>query len=154
MNNTDPYLDDRHPARIRVTGALDVPLPQRAAFMLFTARGERGWTEGWDPCFPAGDDDDTVPGTTFLIHHGAADSVWVVAAARPPREIGYVRVTPADTAGTVTVSLEPSGGRSTHVTVTYDLTALAPPAREHLAHFRAGFGDFLRRWEQAIAEVA
>jgi hypothetical protein len=151
MNNTDT---NEMPLRVRVTGGFDVQLPCEDAFVLFTARGEGRWAEGWDPRFPAGEDeDDTIPGTTFVVAHGDADSVWVVVRAEPPRSIAYARVTPADTAGTVTVTLEPGGERSTHVTVAYDLTALTSQKREHLARFRAGFDDFLGHWERAIAEV-
>lgn len=136
-----------------VSGAFDVPLSPQEAFVLFTARGERRWAEGWDPRFPAGDEDDTIPGTTFVIDHHGVDSVWVVASARPPHEIAYVRVTPGDKAGTVLVQLEPRSGRSTRVTVTYDLTALTPEARAELADFEAGYEDFLGHWAEAIASA-
>jgi hypothetical protein len=41
--------------RFRDTVTISVPLPAAEAMLLFTARGERDWVEGWDPKFPAGE---------------------------------------------------------------------------------------------------
>jgi hypothetical protein len=76
----------------------------------------------------------------------------VVTDSSPGRRIRYARVTPAATAGTVTVTLDASdaGGHS-QVTVTYELTALTPAATGRLEEFAASYPAFLHSWQEAIA---
>ncbi|MEW9528084.1 SRPBCC family protein [Microbispora sp. NPDC049125] len=160
------------PARRRLTGTLRVPLPPARAFPLFTPYGERAWVQGWDPRFPddiddirpmggkghAGDDGgdgpaDTRPGTVFQTHAHGETTTWVVVDRRPGRRMAYARVTPGARAGTVEVDLDDDPGAPGHsvVTVTYDLTAMDEAARAELGVFAAGYGGFLRSWEEAIA---
>jgi len=61
---------------------------------------------------------------------------------------------PGQEAGTVTVALGRQAGWAGPVaTVSYDLTALSEAAADGLARFAAGFPQFLRHWEQAIASA-
>jgi hypothetical protein len=124
-------------------GTLHVPLPPDQALALFTPAGEREWVPGWDPTFPA-DDEDPSPGTTFLTHE---QTVWVVAD-RTPSSMRYARVTPGAHAGTVEVRCEPAGSE-TRAHVTYDLTALGDTAT--LDGFAAGYDAMLAEWERMIA---
>jgi hypothetical protein len=122
---------------------------------LFTPRGERAWAEGWDPRFPAPTDDDSEPGTVFETAHGEQAVTWVVCAREPGRSIRYARIISGQDAGTVTVTLGRQAGWAGPVaTVSYDLTALSEEAVGRLARFAAGFPQFLRHWEQAIATAA
>jgi hypothetical protein len=124
-------------------GTLRLPLPPDQALALFTPAGERTWVPGWDPTFPAGDED-TSPGTTFLTHE---QTVWVIAD-RTPSSMRYARITPGEHAGTVEVRCEPAGS-GTRAHVTYDLTALGDPAA--LDRFGAGYDAMLAEWERMIA---
>jgi hypothetical protein len=115
----------------RLTGRITIDLPPGEAFRLFAPRGERDWVSGWDPHFPAPASDDTEPGTVFETHVHDQHTVWVVSGREPGRRISYARVTPGHLAGTVAISIRPSG-RQSEVQVTYQLTALTPTASQKL----------------------
>jgi hypothetical protein len=135
--------------RRRLTGSIQVPLPPGAAFRLFTPCGERDWADGWEPRFPAPVADDAEPGTVFETAAHGHPTIWLVLDRQPGRRISYARVTPQDTAGTVTVTLDDAGGHS-DVEVTYELTALTAAAAERLAGFADRYPAFLRSWQTAI----
>jgi hypothetical protein len=125
------------------------------AWFLFTPRGEKLWAEGWDPVFPDPGDDDTEPGTVFETAHGPQRTTWVVCAREPGRSVRYARLAHGRDAGTVTVTLGggTAPGESRVATVEYDLTALSAEAAVGLARFAAGYPQFLRHWEEAIADA-
>ncbi|WP_026416879.1 SRPBCC family protein [Actinomadura oligospora] len=136
--------------RVRLTGSIDVPLPPAEAFPLFTPHGERAWVDGWDPVFPDGaSGDDTEPGVVFETSAHGHRTTWVVVERHVPSSISYVRTTPGDRAGTVTVEVSEADGGS-RVQVTYDLTALRPEAVAALEDFAAEYPSFLRSWQTAI----
>jgi len=130
-----------------------LPPGYEPALFLFTPRGEKLWAEGWDPLFPAPADDDTEPGTVFETVHGQQHTTWVVCAREPGRSLRYARIAHGRDAGTVTVTLgaEPAPGGSRVATIEYDLTALSDEAAAGLARFAAGYPQYLRHWETAIA---
>lgn len=142
------------PERLRVTlrDALELPLERRAAFRLFTARGEELWVPGWAPRFPVETADDLEVGTVWLTtdEHGRA-TTWIVLDCDPVSRVRYARVAEAWTAGTVTVALDdaPDGCR---VTVDYDLTAIEPDAAAELARFADAYPEYLDSWRQAIVD--
>jgi hypothetical protein len=136
-----------------LTGRLRVAGPPARAFRLFTARGEEDWVPGWRPRFPVPTPDDTAPGTVFETTAHGRTTTWIVVDREPGRLIRYARVVPGVTAGTVTVELA-GAGRDTEVTVTYELTALSDAGEAEVREFAAGYGDFLRSWETAIAAAA
>jgi hypothetical protein len=117
---------------------------------LFTARGERMWVEGWDPTFPAGEPSDEGEGTVFVTAAEGRSTYWVVAA-RDAESVRYARTTPGFAAGTVEVRRRASDARSTHVDVTYDLTALTPEGAAELDRFGASYEHEIGAWETAIA---
>ncbi len=141
--------------RARLSGSVRLPPGYEPALFLFTPSGEKLWAEGWDPRFPAPADDDTEPGTVFETVHGEQRTTWVVCAREPGRSVRYARLTHGRDAGTVTVTLsgEPDDGDSQLATVDYDLTALSEEAAAGLARFAAGYPQFLRHWEEAIASA-
>ena len=136
--------------RERLTGHITVPLPPGEAYPLFTPRGEQAWAHGWHPSFPAAAPDDTEPGTVFETRAHGPYTIWLVTSREPGRRISYARVTPGDVAGTVTVTISPSGGHS-DVEVTYELTALTDTAVGRLRDFAAGYPGYLRSWQDAIS---
>jgi hypothetical protein len=135
--------------RFRETVTISVPLPTEKAILLFTARGERGWVEGWDPQFPAGEPSEEGEGTVFVTTADGRLTYWVVAA-RTPRTVRYARTTPGFFAGTVEVRARRSDARSTLVDVTYDLSALTPNGAAELDDFAAGYEKEISAWEVAI----
>jgi len=153
VDNHGSQLTDR-PRRARLSGLVRVPAGAPAPLALFTPNGERSWAEGWDPRFAAPVTDDSEPGTVFETAHGQQTVTWVVCAREPGRSIRYARIIPGQEAGTVTVALGRQAGWAGPVaTVSYDLTALSEAAADGLARFAAGFPQFLRHWEQAIASA-
>jgi hypothetical protein len=145
-----------HPAplpRARLRGSVRLPPGYEPALYLFTPRGEKLWADGWDPLFPAPAGDDTEPGTVFETVHGQQRTTWVVCALDPGRSVRYARIAHGRDAGTVTVTLDDGTppGESRVATVDYDLTALSREASDDLARFAAGYPQFLRHWEEAIA---
>jgi hypothetical protein len=139
--------------RARLSGSVRLPPGYEPAWFLFTPRGEKLWADGWDPVFPAPADDDTEPGTVFETAHGPQRTTWVVCAREPGRSVRYARLAQGRDAGTVTVTLDDGTGpdESRVATVEYDLTALSAEAATELARFAAGYPQFLRHWEEAIA---
>jgi len=136
-------------ARQRLTGRLTVALPPDRAFRLFTPRGEQDWVHHWKPHFPASAVDDSAPGTVFETRAHNRTTTWVVVDRTWGRHIRYARVIPHANAGTVTVSLDETGGHS-EVTVTYELTALTDAANHHLHEFAERYPAFLQSWQDAI----
>jgi Polyketide cyclase / dehydrase and lipid transport len=136
--------------RERLTGRIEVALPPGEAYRLFTPLGEQDWAHGWHPRFPVPAPDDAEPGTVFETRAHGQHTVWVVTGREPGRRISYARVTPGDLAGTVTVTISPSGGDSA-VEVTYELTPLTETARATLRDFADGYPGYLRSWQDAIS---
>jgi hypothetical protein len=61
------------------TGRFTVDVSPNRAIGLFTAEGERGWVDDWEPRYPAGGDDRDRVGTVFVTAGAeGADVVWVV----------------------------------------------------------------------------
>ena len=135
----------------RLTGRIHVARPPDEAFVLFTPRGEEQWADGWQPAFPALTDDDAAPGTVFETSAGGEHTIWVVVGREPGRRMSYARVTPGSRAGTVSVELTRGAAGHSSVEVTYSMTALSPDGSRQLSEFAAGFPDYLKSWESAIA---
>jgi Polyketide cyclase / dehydrase and lipid transport len=136
--------------RERLTGHITVALPPEQAYRLFTPRGEQDWAPGWQPRFPVPAPDDAEPGTVFETGAHGQPTIWLVTSREPGRRICYARVTPGGLAGTVTVTISPSGGHS-EVEVSYQLTALTPAAEAGLREFARGYPAYLRSWQAAIS---
>ena len=128
---------------------IEVPLAPEDAFVLFTARGEQAWVEGWDPEFPAPSPDDTVPGTVFRTDVGGHDTTWLVTDSAPPHRISYARLAVPDTAARVTVELRATSTGSL-VRVDYDCTALRPEADEAVRRLAREGEKEVASWEGLI----
>ncbi len=138
--------------RVRLTGTVEVALPARQAFIMFTPSGERAWAHGWDPSFPSPGVDETEPGTVFQTAHNGRDLMWTVVRCEFGHSIAYAVATPRERCGLVTVTCEPSGN-GTAAAISYDLTALNSEANAELDQFAANYLSFLTHWERSIAEA-
>lgn len=137
-------------AHVSVSDSFELPLARRAAFRLFTARGETLWVPGWAPEFFTDVADDIAIGTVFRTRDETGRATtWVVVDCDSGRRMRYARVVDAFNAGIVTVALKdaPHGCR---VTVAYDLTATEPGAATPLREFADGYASFIRSWRDAI----
>lgn len=137
---------------VALSDAFELPLARRAAFRLFTARGEERWVPGWTPRFPVEAADDLEVGTVWLTRDDAGrTTTWIVLDCDPGVRVRYARVAEGWTAGTVSVALAdtPDGCR---VTVQYDLTALQPDAAAELSRFAEEYSAYLGSWRGAILD--
>jgi hypothetical protein len=139
------------PINVCRTAELTVGLPREQAMAMFTAEGERRWAEGWEPHYPEPARREG-PGAVFTTAHGAQETTWVMIDHHPDG-VRYARVTHGMTAGTVAVDVLSSDENSTHVAVTYDLTALSPDGEHWLAAFDAGYDAEIATWASDIASA-
>jgi hypothetical protein len=138
--------------RVALSDTFELPLERRAAFRLFTARGEELWVPGWEPRFPVPAADDLEVGTVWLTRDdGGRTTAWVVLDCDPGVRVRYARVAEGWTAGTVTVRLA-DASEGCRVTVDYDLTALHADAAAELARFADDYTAYLGTWRQAILD--
>ena len=111
-----------------------------SAFPLFSAQRERDWDPDWKPQFITED--------VFMID---VESVWirtVYDAAR--RRIEYVRVTPRETVGQISIQLQAIDATSCTVHVTYSLTALSAAGRSFIAHWQKEFAKTGEQWAAVL----
>ncbi len=136
--------------RTRQKGSFTLPLQPDQAFDLFTAEGERGWVDGWNPEILS-DCGALEPGAVFLTDHGGEQTIWtVIEADRSSGRLLYSRVSPGRRAGTVGVKLADEDG-GTRVHVAYDITALGTEGETAVAAMdAAGFASMLAEWRQLI----
>ena len=138
--------------RVVLSDAFELPLARRAAFRLFTARGEELWVPGWEPRFPVPTADDLEVGTVWqTLDDDGRPTTWIVLECGLGSRVRYARVAEAWTAGTVTVVLADAPG-GCRVTVEYDLTALVPDAAAELARFADDYPAYLGSWRRAILD--
>jgi hypothetical protein len=128
---------------------ITVDLPRGQAMKLFTPEGERRWADGWDPHYPQTDRREG-PGAVFNTGHGGHQTTWIMVD-HGPESVRYARVTQGMTAGTVAVEVVGSSEHSTHVRVTYDLTALTNAGETWLDAFDADYDTSIGSWSTEIA---
>jgi MOSC domain-containing protein YiiM len=140
---------------IRRTGTLHVARAPADAFVYFTPDGERLWVPGFDPEYLHPLSGEQGPGAIFTTTHGSEETLWMVLRFSPDEGVAeYARVTPGSRRGTVRVSLQAAGERSTRATVSYDLTALADKGDEVLAAMtQNAYEDMLADWQRRIGEA-
>lgn len=122
-------------AHTAVTFTFDANGPMREVMPLFGADRERVWADGWDPKFvhpaPAADQ----RGMVFLVKHGQLESTWVNTELDFARgAVQYAYVVPGAMTAMITIRASARTPTTTHVEVTYERTALAAGANEHVEH--------------------
>lgn len=137
------------PARISHSAELTVHRPVEESLALFTAEGEQTWAPGWNPSFPDPGRTEGV-GAVFVTADAQRITTWIMID-QDRDAVGYARVTPDWTAGTVTVTVVESEPTRTRLRVSYDLTALSREGARWLDEFAADFTEYISQWEAAIA---
>ena len=118
------------PLRTREQFDFVMRAPLEAAWPLFGAQAERAWAPGWDPQFVWPVEPVDQEGMVFKVVQGGRTAVWVNTALDPAaNRIQYVYVIPDLMVTVISLRLAPAG-RSTHVGVTYERTALGGSANE------------------------
>jgi hypothetical protein len=105
---------------------------------LFGAKKERAWAPGWAPVFLWPENSTDQHGTIFQIAHGDKTAIWLTTFydQRNKNRVQYAYVIPDVVATIITLKLTPQG-RSTHVAVTYERTALSVSANETVSKMAA-----------------
>jgi hypothetical protein len=149
----DTGFSDFNAVTVKRSGTFELDMTPDDAFPLFTAPGERLWAPGWEPHILSGDGFEE--GTVWVTESHGHTGYWYVAdydtVARHAR---YVRVTPGADAGTVDVSLKPSGAGGSKVRVTYQLTALSEAGNQHLSESfsELKYAEMMKHWQSLIED--
>jgi hypothetical protein len=135
--------------RTEFSFTVDAPFEQ--VVPLFGAHEERKWADGWDPKFiypnPARDQQ----GEVFRVDHGHHSSVWInTALDLTAGHIQYAHVLNDAMATLIDIHATRQGADKTHVTVSYERTALIPEANEHVLHMTKGDDGAGKEWGDAI----
>jgi hypothetical protein len=133
--------------RRRVSGEFELPISASDAIGFFTPEGERSWVPGWDPTYPAGEPTET-DGTVFVTDHWGIEIFWIIDKIdRTAHTSAYSRITLGRHAGTVKVICTDQLDGRCVVTVTYDMTNLAPHHPDLLdAYNDEHFNAMMRQW--------
>jgi len=124
--------------------------PVNVAFPLFGAKGERAWAPGWDPAFVWPADATDRAGMVFRISHGDHAAIWVNTVFDPAaNRVQYVYVIPDVVVTVITLNLAPIG-QSTHVSVSYERTALSSGAEELVRHMALNDSKSGPDWAEQI----
>ena len=128
---------------------LDAPLAR--VMPLFTAEGERGWAEGWDPEILSGAGE---RGSVFRTSHGGRVTTWIVTDYRPAEgRASYARLVEGSNMGLVDVvcTADPKGG--TDVSVRYTLTAVSAEGKQFVEDFLDSkqYQAMIQEWHAATA---
>jgi len=135
------------------TGSFDLPCSADTAFPLFSPEGEREWVKGWNPrpVFP----DRIVFSRDTVFREGDADeeAVWtIIDADFQSYRAEYVRVAPRSHAAHIVVKVEPLGSESSHVVVSYTVTAFGKDAVNLLQAFsETAYEAKMRNWQKQIS---
>lgn len=144
------------PAHVTRTHTIEVALPLAEAMALFTPLGETWWLPGWQPTFIHPASGETREGGVFTTKapDDPGSTLWTVALWQPQQgRARYARVTPGSRSALVDVAARPIGPRTTAVTVSYTVTALADHGDAWLARFTPeAFRDDLEKWAGLIRE--
>jgi MOSC domain-containing protein YiiM len=137
---------------VRRSGTLRVAAPPDKAFPFFTPDGERLYVPGFDPQYLHPLTGEQGVGAIFTTDHNDEDTLWMVLRfSASERRADYARVTPGSRWGTVAVALEPVGGSSTQVTITYEMTSTSEAGDEKLTAFTEdAFAATLAEWEAQV----
>jgi hypothetical protein len=134
------------------SGSLTIELPRGHVFPLFSPEGERAWIEGWDPEYLHPPHPSDAAGTIFRTTHDGEKTLWLILHYDPHHALAeYARFTAGSRLGTVRVQCAEEAQDTTHVAVTYSLTALTPAGNKVLSALTpASYKRMLGDWHSAI----
>lgn len=137
----------------KTTFELNVATSYVKAFALFGPEGERVWAgKDWDPQVVWPEPGRDAAGMVFTVSHGPLKAVWVnTEFDEKAGRLKYVYVIPETMATTIDVRLRDEGAR-THVTVTYERTALSEAGRGHVAAMTGEDRKAGAEWQAALDE--
>jgi hypothetical protein len=138
-------------SHVRNTFEFTVQAPQSRVAPLFGADRERVWAAGWDPQFiypqPPADE----AGAVFIVQHGDQRSTWITTIFEPAQgHIQHVHFIPEAMATLIDIRLSQPDPSTTHVSVTYERTALSAAFNEHVRHQGESDAASGPHWKQAI----
>lgn len=146
QESTKPMLTHTHN---EFTFTVHAPLEK--AFPLFGAIEEKKWAEGWEPrvLYPVPAIDQQ--GMVFRVEHQHMSSIWTCTAFDAANgHVQYVYVIADALVTLIEIHLTKASAGETHVSVTYERTALTPEANDHVEHLVRNDAKSGPEWEQAI----
>jgi hypothetical protein len=142
----EPALHVRHDF------TLTVPAPYARTFPLFGADRERVWSPGWAPVFVYPDPAADTAGMVFTVSHEHLRSVWVnTAFDAGTGHVQYVSVIAGALVTVIDMHVRALDAGHTGVTVSYERTALAPEAAEHVRALGDRDAASGPAWQEALS---
>ena len=119
---------------------------------LFGAHLERVWAEGWDPQFVYPNPPQDKVGAVFTVNHGGHSSTWITTIFDPANgHVQYAYFIPGAMVTMIDIRVAPSSSNAhTHVQVTYERTALAAEANDHVRQLGDSDRQSAGHWQAAI----
>ncbi|HEY6305429.1 MAG TPA: hypothetical protein VI488_03095 [Candidatus Angelobacter sp.] len=117
---------------------------------LFGAHLERVWAEGWDPQFVYPNPPQDKVGAVFTVNHGGHTSTWITTIFDPTNgHVQYAFFIPGAMVTMIDIHVAPRDS-DTHVQVTYERTALAAEANDHVRQLGDSDRQSAAHWQNAI----
>jgi hypothetical protein len=139
------------PDRVRHSWTQTLDAPPATVFPLLCPVRECEWVPGWDPVEVHSVSGVAEEGCIFVTRKDGSDSTWVVTRFDPPRAIQFVKHTPGETMGVITIELSDGAEGRTRAEVAYAYTALGFQGARAVADFtRDHYRTFMMEWEAAL----
>ena len=121
---------------------------------LFGAHLERAWAEGWDPQFVYPDPPQDKAGAVFIVNHGGHTSIWITTIFDPANgHVQYAYFIPGAMVTMIDIRVAPGASNTvTQVQVTYERTALAAEANDHVRQLGDSDRQSAGHWQRAIED--
>jgi hypothetical protein len=150
----DPKAPATSAALTHVSNSFEftVHAPKDVVAPLFGAHLERSWADGWDPQFVYPDPPQDKTGAVFTVNHGGHTSTWITNIFDPAKgHVQYAYFIPGAMVTMIDIRVAPSASNTaTHVQVTYERTALAAEANDHVRQLGESDRQSGRHWQTAI----
>src|SRR5690606_2039298 len=125
--------------------------PPDEVFPLLCPVREVDWVPGWDPREVISQSGIAEPQCVFFTGPADNESIWIVTDYAPPTSLDFIKVTPGETVGRISIRLRGAGAGETHAEVRYEYTSLGERGTSVVDAFTAEHYDrFMRDWETAL----
>lgn len=140
------------PVRVKRTYTQSIRARPEEVFPLLCPVREREWVEGWDPVVVYSLSGLAEEDCVFVTEDLERESVWMITRRDPEHfHLEMIKVTPALTAGKITVTLSEIGEGCTEALVTYMYTALSDEGVRFVeAYTEDYFSEFMGYWEKTL----
>ena len=140
--------------RTHQTHTIEIALPIKRCFPLFTPQGETLWVPDWAPDYIYPPSGKTEQGMVFITGHGGETTLWTLVDYQPEKHYArYSRVTPGSRSTIVEVQCHEIDPARTQVTVSYTLTGLSEAGNQAIAAFCGeAYRTMIEEWHTLITQ--